>query len=357
MERLSCVGVFGSREQRRWLGAAAACAALLAAVTALAATAGRADAAKLVGGRMQTQIHRAFFARHSHRGQLITSIRQSTVQPAWAVVKSVVPEKSGRTNASAHKIRLRTTFYRRVHGAERPGTPPKPARADLTHRFTVDVRYSGSGSETIGYNQQYQGVCLGEGGFNDQQLVTVQPMSWVVRYEIDPDALLSAVRGKQGPVLVPRVKLLKAGSQVTATEKLSRAVVDLSCAGKTSRWNCTRIFHLGSGTGLLSFPASAAMEIGIPLASKGTGQCDDADYTLGQSQWDAGNTTALLKSLGVVGGTLAANPYKPLSVAWPRNAASQINGFGESPCQGDGAACSDTFAWKGKVQLSAAAGG
>lgn len=333
-----------------------ACAALLVALAVFAALTGRAEAAKLVGGHRQTAIHRAFFAHHAHHGQVITSIRRSTVQPAWSVVKSVVPEKAGRSNAKAHRPRLRTTFYHRVHGAERRGTPPAAARADLTHRFTVDVQYSGSGSESIGYQQQYQGVCLGLGGFTDQELVTVRPMSWVVRYEIDPDSLLSAVRGKQGPVLVPRVKLLKADSQVQATEKLSRSVVDQSCAGKTTKWNCTRTFRLGSGTGLLSFPSSA-MEIGVPTASKGRGQCADANYTLGHSQWDAGNTTALLKSLGVAGGRLAADPYKPISVAWPKNAASQINGFGEGPCQGDGTACSDTFTWQGTVQLFGGAGG
>ena len=325
------------------------CAVVVLALTALAAA--PAGAARLVGGSRQAAIETAFFAHGAHRGRVVVSVRVSTIEPAWSVVKSVLPQVSGRTSTGARKPRLRAAYYHLVGRAEQIGHPPGPALHDLRHRFTVDVQYSGSGSETIAYDQLYGGVCKGLGGFTDLQQDTVAPMRWVVRYEIDPDNLLSAVRGPQGPELVPRVAFVSHGSSVTATQTRSRSVVDLTCAGSTTRWRCTTSYRLAPGAGLLSFPAELGLEIGVPMASTSTGQCDGADYTLGPSLWDSGATTALVKKLGIVGSALAGDPYKPISLTWPTNSAQQVQGFVQSPCQGDGAACTDAFTWHGVVAL------
>lgn len=332
------------------------CAALLCGLAALlGAFAGVAPAAKLVGGRRQAAIDHAFFVHGAHRGQAIVSTRVSTVMPAWSVVRSVLPRRAGRPSGRVVP-RLRSAYYHLVAGTERPGRPPARALTDLRHRFTVEVRYSGSGSEAIAYQQPYSGVCAGLGGFTDQQSVTVRPMSWTVRYEIAPDDLLSAVRGRQGTVLVPQVSLLRTGSSVTAIERLQRSVVDLSCAGKTTRWSCTETDRLARDGGLLSFPSGEGLRIGVPTTSTGKGQCAAVDYTLGPSLWDSGATTALVKSLGIDGGRLAPDPYAPIPVSWPGSASGLTDGFLASPCQGD-PACTDSFAWRGTVTLEPAAGG
>ena len=95
----------------------------------------------------------------------------------------------------------------------------------------------------------------------------------------------------------------------------------------------------------------------MPKTSKGDGQCAAVDYTLGPSLFDSGATTALIGSLGIAGGTLATDPYKPISVQWPADSAQQTEGFVASPCQGDGPACSDALTWHGVVALTPAAGG
>ncbi len=337
------------------VSALARCAVIALAVMTIVAA--PADAARLVGGRRQATTEKAFFAHGAHRGQVVVSVRASTVEPAWSVVKSVVPQLAGSTAPAATTPRLRSTYFRLAAGTERTGDPPGPALSDLRHRFTVDVQYTGSGSETVTYNQLYGGVCKGLGGFTDSQHDTVAPMRWVVRYQIDPDALLSAIRDPGGPVLVPRVTFLTGGSSVTATQTRSRSAVDLSCAGKTTNSRCSTSYRVAPGTGLLSFPSDLGLEIGVPMASTSTGQCDGTDYTLGPSLWDGGATTALVKRLGVVGGALAADPYKPVSLTWPTNSAQQVLGFVRSPCQGDGAACTDAFTWHGVVALVPAAGG
>ena len=52
-------------------------------------------AARLVGGRTQQAIARAFTAQRTHRGQVVVSIRTSTVNGSWAVVRSVTPQSAG----------------------------------------------------------------------------------------------------------------------------------------------------------------------------------------------------------------------------------------------------------------------
>ena len=326
----------------------------LAGAGGLPGASGVASAATLVGGRQQTLIDRAFSGQAAHHGQVIVSTRVSTVNPAWSVVKSVAPSSAGQT-AGGSVPQLRSTYYHRVGARERTGRPPRAVLADLDHRFTVDVQYSGSGSETVTYDELDRGVCAGLGGFTDQQQDTVAPMSWVVRYEIDPDQLLSAVRSRAGTVLVPRVTFLRAGSSVTATERLQRSVVDLSCAGATTRWSCTERDALAPSTALLSFPPGDGLEIGVPVRATGSGQCPAVDYTLPPSLWDSGATTALVGSLGVDGGQLPSDPYAPIPVTWPAGSAQQALGFVASPCQGI-TFCVDSFDWTGAVALVPADG-
>jgi hypothetical protein len=333
-----------------WIGAALTALALTAA--ALAAP-GSARAAKLVGGREQTAIARAFTAGGRHQKQLIVSIRASTVSASWAVVKSVRLQNSGRTSPQATPIKLLSSYYHRVHGRERAGRPPVAVRSDLAQDFHVAVVYRGSGGEAIRYEQLYRSVCAGAGGFTDQQDSTVSPISWSVRYVVDLDDLLSAVRGSAGTTLVPSVSFDGVHSSLSALETLTRTVVDAGCVGKPSTFTCTTGYRLSASAaeGLLSFPPGLGTEIGVPAGPLPSGQCDPNDYTLGPSLWDSGATTALANRLDLLGGSLPANPYAPVSVSWPNDSAALSQGFLASPCQGDGAACSDAFHWTGAVTL------
>lgn len=140
-----------------------------------------AQGAKLVGGHEQAAIAKAFFARGTHRGQVIVSTRASTVMPSWAIVKSVTPEAGNPTTTSSNPVRLQAGYYLVREASVKAGKPPAAVRADLDRDFRVAVAYTGSGSETIAYTQLYRSVCGGAGGFTDQQSDAVQPLSWSVR--------------------------------------------------------------------------------------------------------------------------------------------------------------------------------
>lgn len=328
-------------------------AGLLALAVLLAPAA--AHAAQLVGGREQAAIAKAFFAHRSHRGQAIVSTRISTVARAWAVVKSVRPEAAGRRTAAGRTPRLQSTYYHLTRRRVKPGSPPAPARADLARDFRVAVLYTGSGSETIAYHQLYRSVCPGSGGFTDDEAATIKPMSWRVRYVIDLDVLQSAVRSSAGTVLVPAVSFDRTRSQVSAHEVLTRTAIDRGCNGQPTTFQCDTTYAAGSfADGLLSFPPTGGLEVGVPTTSNPSGDCDPSDYTLGPSLWDSGATTAVTARLGLVGGTLPAKPYAAVPVSWPAESLALVSGFPASPCQGDGTACRDTFQWTGRVTLQAA---
>lgn len=315
---------------------------------------GVARAARLVGGHEQSVIAKAFHHSRAHRGLAIVSIRVSTTAPAWAVVKSVRPRASGRTTATGHAPRLQSTYYRVARGRVKPGAPPAAARADLAREFRVAVVYSGSGSETVAYHQLYRSVCAGAGGFTDEQTDTVRPMSWSVRYVVDLDALRSAVRGSGATVLVPAVSFDRSRSRLSAREIRSRTAIDEGCNGQPTTFQCDATYALGSpADGLLSFPAAGGLEIGVPTKANPSGDCDPSDYTLGPSLWDGGGTTALAASLGLAGAALPAKPYAPIPVSWPGSSPALVSGSPVSPCQGDAAACHDTFRWSGHVALQA----
>jgi hypothetical protein len=311
-------------------------------------------AAQLVGGREQAAIAKAFFARRSHKGQVIVSTRASTVARAWVIVKSVRPEASGRRTAAGRTPRLQSTYYHLASGRVKRGTPPAGPRADLARDFRIAVLYTGSGSETIAYHQLYRSVCPGSGGFTDDQAATIKPMSWSVRYIVDLDALRSAVRGPAGTVVVPAVAFDRSGSQVSAHEVLTRTAIDRGCNGQPTTFECDTTYAVGfPADGLLSFPAMGGLEVGVPTSSNPSGDCDPTDYTLGPSLWDSGATAAVAGRLGLVGAALPANPYAAVPVSWPLNSLALASGFTVSSCQGDGAACTDTFRWTGHIVLQA----
>jgi hypothetical protein len=330
-------------------------AVAVAAVGLAAAPAGM--AARLVGGSAQRAIAHAFSAQRSHRGQAIVSIRTSSVSRAWAVVRSVTPQRVGQTKSGAAPALTSTYFHLTGRGA-RPAAPPRPVRRDLARPFAVAVVYRGSGAETIAYSQPYRSACQGMGGFTDSARDTVAPMSWTVRYVIDLDDLLSAIRGPAGTALAPDVAFDAGASTITASETVSRTLWDKGCNQTANTVTCTTAFAAGGVDpgGQLSFPSGGGLEVGLPLAPRQRGACDPDNFTLGPSLWDAGGATALVGRLHLLGGTLPANPYAPVQVSWPQDAATTTQGFAVSPCQGDGAVCTDTFRWRGSVALQAVPG-
>jgi hypothetical protein len=323
-------------------------------VIALSSSPSPALAAKLIGGRQQSAIRKAFSSGGAHKGQVIVSIRSSTVSGAWSVVKSLKPQAGGGT--SSRPVRLLSSYYDRVGGGrERGGRPPAKVKADLLGDFRLAIVYAGSGAEAIHYRQVYRSVCAGAGGFTDQQDSIVSPMSWKLRYVVDLDDVLSAVRTDQGTTIVPSISFDGGGSTLKATQTLTRSVVDAGCDGKPATFKCTTAYGLGGRDpgSMLSFPPGLGTEVGIPFSARSTGQCDPDDYTLGASLWDNGAATALVSPLNPVGGSLPANPYSPVSVSWPRGSAQGTQGFITSPCQGISAACTDKFRWSAKVTLQA----
>jgi hypothetical protein len=342
-------------QSRAPAAARGAATALLVMLAALAAPQpGR--AAKLVGGAEQRSIQRAFSSRAAHRRQLVISIRASTVSPSWSVVRWITPQDPRSTRVPV----LHSSYYHRVRAQERAGNPPRPVRDDLARDFRVQVVYAGSGTETIAYIQRYRSVCAGQGGFTDQSSDTVSPMSWSVRYVVDLDNLLSAVRTPQGTTLVPDATFDATGSRIDAVENLSRTVQDFGCNGNPTTFNCRMTFSAGGQDpgGQLSFPPDSGVQVGLPLDPRPSGACDPDDYTLGPSLWDSHATTALVGSLRLLGGALPANPYAPVKVTWPGGSAQQTEGFTASPCQGDAPpACTDSFRWQGTVALQGLPGG
>ena len=326
---------------------------LVALAVLSAAVAAPALGAQLIGGQRQSAIERSFAAKPAHRGQVIVSIRASTVSPSWAVLKAVRPEGAGRPTAGARTIKLASTYFHLVGGAERTGRPPPPAKADLDRDFKVAVLYTGSGSETIDYQHTYRGVCAGAGTYVDQQTGSVSPMSWSVRYVVDLDNLLAAVRSSQGTALLPSVTFDASGSSLSATEQISRTSVDSSCGNTPTTLTCVESFALpGSGLGgIFAAQAGTGIEVGVPESTPGGGQCSPEHFILGPSLWDAGATTALTPQLGLVGAGLPRNPYAPVSVSWPKGSESVQTGFIASACQGIPTGCSDTMSWRGTVQL------
>jgi F0F1-type ATP synthase membrane subunit c/vacuolar-type H+-ATPase subunit K len=334
----------------------AAIVVLLCALGLAAPSAG--IAAQLVGGSTQRAIARAFTAKRSHRGQVIVSIRASSVARSWAVVRSVTPQRVGQTKSGATPV-LNSTYYHLVGRGVRPGPPPGAVRRDLAHRFAVVVVYRGAGAESISYLQSYRSGCQGQGGFDDSASDIVTPMSWTVRYVVDLDDVLSAVRGAAGTAVVANVSFDAAGSRIDASETVSRTLQDVGCNQNASTVTCTTAFTAGGldPGGQVSFPAGSGLEVGLPLAPRQQGACNPDNFTLGPSLWAAGGATALVSGLQLLGGTLPAHPYRPIHVSWPQDAATTTQGFALSPCQGDdGTVCGDSFTWQGTVALQAVPG-
>jgi hypothetical protein len=330
--------------------------ALAVLACALLALPAGASASRLVGGREQSAITRAFLHQPASKGKAIVSIRSSATSPAWTIVRWVFPAKAGRGGTGSATPRLHATFFRAGKGGAAPGRPPARVARELSAAFRVTILYTGSGSERINYSQTYRSVCSGGGGFVEQERDTVSPLSWRVRYTVDLDRLLSAVRGPQGLVLVPTVAFDPAGSRLSATERRSRTYVDQGCFNRPTNYTCVTSFHFASGGGSdLGFLPGAGAEIGIPMRASGRGRCAPEDYTLGPSLWASGAATALVRSLGLLGGgRLPANPYARQKVSWPGNSAPAKGGVATSPCSGIGSSCSDRFNWRGSIRLQAA---
>jgi hypothetical protein len=341
------------------LAAAARAVATIMVVCAAALAAPAAGmAARLVGGSEQAAIARAFSSERAHRDQVIVSIRTSTVSRSWAVVRSVTPRRAGQTRSGATPA-LRSTYYRLTGRRARPGRPPRAVQTDLARPFSVEVVYTGGGSESIRYGQGYRSVCPGSGGFSDSATDVVRPMSWTVRYVVNLDDLLSAVRGPAGVALVPNVTFDAVGSSIDASETVVRTLQDKGCNQNLTTITCNMTFTPGGADpgGQLSFLADSGLEVGVPMAIGQSGSCNPDSFTLGPSLWDSGGATALVGQLRLLNGPLPANPYAPVRVSWPDGSAAQTQGFAASPCQGDAAACTDTFAWQGTVALHEVPGG
>ena len=327
----------------RLRAAPVACAVVLLLGGALTAPAW---GARLIGGRRQAAIERAFTARH--RDRLVVAVLGSTASPGWAAVTAVRD-----TGGSALR-----TYYHQVGGAQRPGSPPGAARRDLGGDFKVAVVYSGSGSETINYSQLYRSACVGSGGYINQQTDTVAPMSWSVRYVVDLDHLAAAVNDGGDAILVPSITLATGASTVNATERDTRTSVDVGCNAPPSTITCvTRYGLTGVGAAaMVTFVPGTGLEVGIPIRRSTSGTCNPDQFTLGPSQWAGGAAMALVRDLGLAGGRLPGNPYAAARVSWPGNSALVPDGLAVTPCQGYVSGCTDAMRWQGTVRLQPVSG-
>ena len=269
-------------------------------------------------------------------------------------MRSVTPQAAGQTRSGATPA-LRSTYYHLVGGRARPAPPPRAVKTDLARAFRVEVVYAGSGGESINYKQGYGSVCAGRAGSPTPETDTVSPMSWSVRYVVDLDDLLSAVRGPRGTTLVPSGQLRR--RRLRRDRHRDRQPLGLRTSAATAgrRRSTARRHSRPAGPdpgGQLSFPAGSGPRGGGPDGARASaGPADPDDFTLGPSLWDSGATTAIAGPLALLGGTLPDRPYAPVKVSWPASSAQAAQGFAASPCQGDAAVCTDAFQWHGTVSL------
>lgn len=304
--------------------------------------------AKLIGGRRQGAVVRAFKAAPKHRDQLVVAVLGSTASPGWAAVASV------RDGGGA----VSRSYYHHAGGAERGGKPPRGARVDLSHNFKVAVVYSGSGTETITYAQLYRSGCAGAGGYINQQTDTVSPMSWKVRYVVDLNHLAAAVSDAGDAALVPSITLAGGASSVNVTERDTRTSVDVGCNGQPSTIICVAHWGLSGAqaAAAVSFVPGTGLEVGVPTRRSTSGSCDPNQFTLGPSLWAGGAAVAVVRGLGFAGGGLPGNPYAPMRVSWPGNSALGADGVAVTPCQGYISGCTDAMQWHGTVRLQPVSG-
>lgn len=314
---------------------------------------GAAGAARLVGGREQAAILHAFTRSRDRRPGQATSVRRSTVSPAWTVVRWVVPARGTERRPPAPV--LHSTYFHVTGRRVTPGSPPGPARRDLAAPMSVAVLYHGSGGETIAYSQASRSVCTGNGNYVNSESVSVAPMSWTVRYTVNLDRLQAAVSDGRSVAVLPTVAFARGGSALSATELTTRSSVDQGCFGPTRTFRCTTRFFLrvpGAAAQLGLSPSG--LQIGIPMTPvRSGGDCFPQDYPLGPSLWDSGAGTALVGALSLTGGRLPADPYAPIPVRWPLSSAGVVQSALASPCQGITAICADTMSWSGTVRLLA----
>ncbi len=314
-----------------------------------------ATAARLVGGREQAAVLRAFARSHGARPELATSVRASTRARAWVVVRWVTPATG--TERRPPPPTLHSGFFHVNGGRVTAAAPPAAARRDLQAHFSVAVLYTGSGSETVRYQQSTSSICTGNGSYVDTEQATVTPMSWTVRYVVDLDRLQAAISGARSTTVLPTVSFDRGGSQLSAAERTSSSTVDQGCFGPTRTIRCATSYALRvPGAPAQVGLGPAGLQIGIPMGARGRGDCVADDYTLGPSLWDGGATTVAVSTLSLTGGRLPANPYAPIAVGWPLSSAGAQQGYLASPCQGITAECTDTMRWTGTVRIQALGG-
>ncbi|MGH2871948.1 MAG: hypothetical protein ACRDL5_05750 [Solirubrobacteraceae bacterium] len=337
---------------RRRAGAIAT--AVLAAAALVPSAAG---AATLVGGREQSAVARAFRANPAHRDRAIVAILASTLDPTWTAVRSVVPDPSGSVKQGAAPV-VQSAYYQRVGTTEQPGLPPAPVRAELSRQFRVAVVFAGSGNESTTYDSSDASACQGVGDFTDRETDVVAPMSWSVRWVVDLDGLLAAVGSASDATLVPSISVDAGASTVDAVESVQRTFQDTGCGSPPTTLTCTRHFRLGGPdpAGALSLASGRGIEVAVPTASAASGACDPSGYALGPSLWDSGAAATVVPRLGLVGGSLPADPYAPVQVSWPRSSAASTLGFATGPCQ-DEPSCTDRFRWSATVRIEPVTGG
>jgi hypothetical protein len=316
---------------------------------------GTATAARLVGGREQTAVLRAFAHSRGPRPEVATSVRASTAARSWVVVRWVYPATGAEVRPPSPT--LHSTFFHLSGARVTAGSPPAAARRDLQAPFSVGVLYTGSGSEAVRYQQSTGSICTGNGAYVDTEQDTVTPMSWTVRFLVDLDRLQAAVSAGGSTAVLPTVTFDRGGSQLSAAEQSSRSVVDQGCFGPTRTIRCASGYFLRvPGAPAQVGLGPAGLQIGIPMATGHRGDCAADDYTLGPSLWDGGAATVSVSALSLTGGRLPPNPYAPVAVGWPLSAAGAQQGYLTSPCQGITAECTDTMRWTGSVRLQALGG-
>ncbi|HET9104562.1 MAG TPA: hypothetical protein VFN55_14495 [Solirubrobacteraceae bacterium] len=314
---------------------------------------GAAGAARLVGGREQAAILHAFARGRGSKPEQATSVRRSTVIPAWTVVRWVVPARG--TERRPPRPVLRSSYFHVTARGVTAGSPPPRVRRDLAAPMSVSVLYTGSGSETIAYSQSSRSTCVGNGNYVDSETVSVSPMSWTVRYTVNLDRLQAAVSDGRSVAVLPTVSFDRGGSALNASEAIMRSSVDQGCFGPTRTIRCTaRYFLHVPGAAVQLGLGPSGLQIGIPMAPvRRGGDCYPQDYPLGPSLWASGAGTALVAALSLTGGRLPPDPYAPVPVRWPLSSAGTAQGALASPCQGITAMCTDAMRWAGTVRLLA----
>ena len=256
------------------------------------------------------------------------------------------PRGGGRATAGSRTVKLAERLLQAGPRRRARGTPTSGGPADLSQDFKVAVLYSGSGAETVAYSQSTAACASAEGGYVDQQQDTVSPMSWSVRYVVDLDSLVAAVRDAEGDDAGPGGDLRgrRLGGERHREDEPHLPSTTAAAARRPPQRARSHFSAGGPGAdGALSFDSGAGLEVGVPMRGRAAGSAVPRTTRSVRRCGTAAPRPRWWTSSTCWAAASHANPYGRVRVAGRQARRWPSHGLIASPCQGDSAGCSDSM--------------